>query len=74
MQEKHLLNVNSLDIIWSIFLHLTLNKPLAKPVLVIKSLLYLSSHWIITISYTLQEVTSYESSYSGMFLQSCRWK
>ena len=35
MQVKHLLNVRSLDIIWSSFLCLTLNKLLRKPVLVI---------------------------------------
>ena len=43
-----------------------------KPVLVIKLLIYLFWHWFITLSYKLEEVTSYESSHSGMFLKSCR--
>ena len=41
MQVNHLLNVNSLDIILSSFLFLTLNKFLRAPVLVIKYLFYL---------------------------------
>ena len=36
MQVKHLLNINSLDIIWSSFFFLTLNKLLREPVLVQK--------------------------------------
>ena len=73
-QVKHLLNVNSLDIIWSSFLFLTLKKLLRKPVLVIKSLFYLFWHWFITLSYKLQDVSSYGSDHSSIFLQSSRWK
>ena len=58
MQVSHLRNVNSLDIIWSSFLFLTVNKFLRKPVLVIKYLFYLFWYWFITLSYMLQELTS----------------
>ena len=51
-------SVNSLFIIWSSFLFLTLNKLLTKPVLVIKALFYLFWQWFITHSYTLQKVLS----------------
>ena len=46
MQVNHLLNFNSLEIIWSsfLFLILTLNKFLRKPVLIIKYLFYLFSY------------------------------
>ena len=51
MQVKHLLNANSLEIIWSSFLFLNLKK-----LLDIKSLFYLFWRWFITLSYKLQEV------------------
>ena len=60
--------------IWSRFLSLTLNKLLMKPVWVTKSLFYLFWHWFITLSYKLQELTSWESRHSSMLFQSCRWK
>ena len=40
MQVKHLLNVNSLEIIWSSFLSIIMNKLLRNPVLVRKSLFH----------------------------------
>ena len=46
--------LTSVEIIWSSFLFLTLNKLLRKPVLVIKSLYYLFWHWFITLSCKLQ--------------------
>ena len=53
-----MLNINSLDIIWSSLLFLTWNKFLRKPVLVIIYLFYLFWYKSITLSYKLQEVTS----------------
>ena len=47
IQVNHLLHDNSLVIIWSSFLFLTLNKLLRKPVIFIKSLFYLFWHWFI---------------------------
>ena len=49
-QVKHLLNLSSLDIIWSSFLFLTLNKLLGKHVLVIESLFHFFWHSLITLS------------------------
>ena len=51
MQVNHFLKVNSLDIIWSSFLFVTLNKLLRKPALVVKSLSYLFWHCFATLSY-----------------------
>ena len=57
MQVKHLLNVNSLDIIWCSFLSLTLNKLLRKPAVATKSLSQLFLHWFTTLSNKLQQIT-----------------
>ena len=53
MQVKHLLNANSLEIVWFSFLFLNLKK-----LLDIKSLFYLFGRRFITLSYKLQEVNS----------------
>ena len=53
MQVKHLLNANSLGIVWFSFLFLNLKK-----LLDIKSLFYLFWRRFITLSYKLQEVNS----------------
>ena len=73
-QVKHLLSLSSLDIIWSSFLFLTLNKLLGKHVLVRDSLFHFFWHSFITISKDKLQVTSEEGSHSSKFLQSYRWK
>ena len=65
MQVKHLLIVNSLEIIWSSFWLIIMNKLLRKPVLVRKSLFYLFRHWFLTLCFFLTK----ETSHSNMFLQ-----
>ena len=50
MSVKHLLNVSSLNNIWSNFLLLVMSKLLRKPVLVRKSLFQLFCHWFLTLS------------------------
>ena len=57
MQVKHLLNVNSLEIIWSSFLLIIMNKLLRKPVLVRKSLFHLFWHWFLTLSFLHRKLT-----------------
>ena len=74
IQVKHYVTVNSLEIIWSSFSFLNFSKLLIKPIYVIKSLFYLFLYWFITLSYKLQEGTSWESRHSSMFFQSCRWR
>ena len=74
IQVKHYVTVNSLEIIWSSFPFLNFSKLLIKPIYVIKSLFYLFLYWFITLSYKLQEGTSWESRHSSMFFQSCRWR
>ena len=54
MQVKHLLNVNSLEIIWSSFLLIIMNKLLRKPALVRKSLFHLFWYWFLTLSFAIQ--------------------
>ena len=51
MQVKHLLNVNSLEIIWSSFLLIIMNQLLRKSVLVRKSLFHLFWNWFLTLSF-----------------------
>ena len=46
LQGKHLLNVNSLEIIWSSILLIIMNKLLVR-----KSKFQLLWHWFITVSY-----------------------
>ena len=60
MQVKHLLSVNSLEIVWSSFSFLTLNKLLRKEETCFscKIFIYLFWQWLITLSYKLQEATS----------------
>ena len=53
MQVKHLLNVNSLEIIWSSFLLIVMNTLLSKPALIRKSLFQLFWHWFLTLSFFL---------------------
>ena len=47
MQVKHLLNVNSFEIIWSSFLSIIMNKLLRNPALVRKSLSHLFWHLLL---------------------------
>ena len=65
IKVKHLLNVNSLEIIWSSFWLIIMNKLLRKPVLVRKSLFHLFRHWFLTLCFFLTK----ETSHSNMFLQ-----
>ena len=51
MQIKHLLYVNTLDIIWSSFLLISIDKFLRKRVLGRKSLFHLFWHCFVTLSY-----------------------
>ena len=48
--SENLLNVTRIEIIWSSFLSLGLNKFFRKLVLVIKSLFQLLWHWFTTLS------------------------
>ena len=57
MQVKHLLNVNSLEIIWSSFLLIIKNKVFRKPVLIRKSLFHLFWHWFLTLSFLQRKLT-----------------
>ena len=56
MQVNHLLNVNTLYIIWSKF-YFWLWTSFLGNLFFVKYLFYLSWHWFITLSYKLQEVT-----------------
>ena len=51
MEVKHLLNINSSEIIWPSFLLIIMNKLLRKPVLVRKSLFHLFWYWFLTLSF-----------------------
>ena len=51
MQVKHLLNVNSLEIIWSSFSLIIVSQLLRKHVLVRKSLFHLFWNWFLTLSF-----------------------
>ena len=57
MQETNLLNVNSLEIIWSSFSLIIMNELLRKPVLVRKSLFHLFWHWFLTLSFLHRKLT-----------------
>ena len=50
MQVKHLLNINNLEIIWSSFSLIIMNKFLRKPVLVRKSLIFSSTGFLFFLS------------------------
>ena len=57
MQVTNLLNVNSLEIIWSSFSLIIMNELLRKPVLVRKSLFHLLWHWFLTLSFLQRKLT-----------------
>ena len=57
MQVTNLLNVSSLEIIWSSFSLIILNELLRKPVLVRKSLFHLFWHWFLTLSFLQRKLT-----------------
>ena len=57
MQVTNLLNVNSLEIIWSSFSLIIMNELLRKPVLVRKSLFHLFWHWFLTLSFLHRKLT-----------------
>ena len=57
MQVTNLLNVNSLEIIWSSFSLIIMNELLRKPVLVRKSLFHLFWHWFLTLSFLQRKLT-----------------
>ena len=59
-----MLNVNSLEIVWSSFLLI-----LRKPILVKISLFNLFWHWFLILSFFLMQ----ETNHSNIFLQSYRW-
>ena len=54
IQAEHLLNFNGLEIIWSSFLLIIMNKLLRKPALVRKSLFHLFWYWFLTLSFAIQ--------------------
>ena len=54
IQVEHLLNFNGLEIIWSSFLLIIMNKLLRKPALVRKSLFHLFWYWFLTLSFAIQ--------------------
>ena len=54
IQAEHLLNFNGLEIIWSSFLLIIMNKLLRKPALVRKSLFHLFWYWLLTLSFAIQ--------------------
>ena len=54
IQAEHLLNFNGLEIIWSSFLLIIMNKLLRKPALARKSLFHLFWYWFLTLSFAIQ--------------------
>ena len=54
IQAEHLLNFNGLEIVWSSFLLIIMNKLLRKPTLVRKSLFHLFWYWFLTLSFAIQ--------------------